>query len=57
MTQNPNGKKISPTIVANQFRGRPKEVEGSKIENKLLITFNLEFVVSSLRLSMMCLGC
>jgi len=45
-----------PSVVLSQLRGKPKEVEGSKIENKLLITFRLKFLMSSFPIQKMNLG-
>ena len=41
VAQYARGMIITPRVVLNQFSGNPIEVEGSKIENRLLITFKL----------------
>jgi len=53
VTQNASGRIRTPKVVLNQLRGNPIEVEGSKIENRLLITFKLKFGPSSFLLELM----
>lgn len=45
LTQNLQGSTNSPTKMASQLRGRVSIEEGSKIENKLAIIFNLSRMI------------
>lgn len=45
MNQNIAGKNISPNIVLNQFKERFILVDGSKVENRFVIIFNLFYLI------------